>query len=209
MMAKTHITVGIAASLAICMPTTPDEVLSAVMGGAIGGILCDIECRSTPQMRDALYGRFIVAAITSLILLSDKIFNTGIIASILSQDRFSLILGSAILLVTCIFGRLSDHRTFTHSLLFVLLISFGFYCVTPKLLYPVLAGGLSHLVIDTLNRMPVPWLYPLKKKGICFKLCYASKTGNAICMWIGFVTSLALLAWRISIMTGAIQYFKP
>ena len=44
MMSKTHITVDIAASLAICAPMTADTVLAALAGGAAGGIICDIDC---------------------------------------------------------------------------------------------------------------------------------------------------------------------
>ena len=201
MMSKTHITVGVAASLAVSIPTTIGGVFSAVIGGAIGGILCDIECRSTPEMRDALYGRFIAAGITGVLLLAERLLNAGIWTSILSQDHFSLGLGAVVLLVTCLIGRFSEHRTFTHSLLYVLLITFGFFCITPELLFPVLAGGVSHLIIDTFNKKPVPWLFPLRKRGICFKVCYASKLGNAILMWAGLVASISLLGWRIMVMT--------
>ncbi len=202
MMSKTHISIGEAASLAICAPTTVGGIFSAVMGGTIGGILCDIECRSTPKMRDALYGRVIVAAITVGILLADWFLKTGIWNAILSRERLYLIFGAAVLLGTCTIGRLSDHRTFTHSLLFVLLIDFGCFCIIPDLLFPVLAGGLSHLFIDTLNKMPVPWLYPIRNNGICFKLCYADKIGNAVLMWLGVAASTALLVWRILIISG-------
>ena len=203
-MSKTHITVGVATSLAVCMPTTVGGIFAAVMGGAIGGILCDIECRSRPQMRDALYGRFIAAGITGILLLFDLIFDTGIWDSILSQDSFSLGLGAVVLLVTCLIGRFSEHRTFTHSLLYVLLITFGFFCITPELSLPVFAGGISHLIIDTFNKKPVPWFYPQNKQGICFKLCYASKLGNTILMWAGLAASIILLGWRIMIISGKV-----
>lgn len=71
MMSKTHITVGIAASLAVCGPSTIGGVLASIAGGAIGGVLCDIECKSTPEMRDALYGRLIAAGIAGGMLALD------------------------------------------------------------------------------------------------------------------------------------------
>lgn len=119
-------------------------------------------------------------------------------AGILSQDEFSLILGVLVLLITGFIGRRSDHRTFTHSLFFVILISFGFFCITEYLLIPTFIGGISHLVIDTFNKKPVPWLYPLRKKGFCFNICYASKTGNTILMWLGLVMSVILAIGRVS-----------
>ena len=178
------------------------ETIAAVIGGAVGGILCDNECRSTPDMRDALYGRYIAAGLSAFLLAIDWLFDTGIWIGILSQDRFSLGLGANVLLLTCAKGRQSDHRTFTPSLLYVMLIGFGFLCITPLLAAPVLAGGFSHLVIDTFNKKPVPWLHPIRKKGICFKVCYASKKGNTILMWAGLAASVALLAWRVSVAAG-------
>ena len=204
MMSKTHITVGIAAALAACCPSDYAGILVSVAGGAIGGILCDIECKSTPQMRDALTGRIIAAGITGAMLLVDVFLKTGIWNRILSREINYLITGALVLLVTCFVGRRSEHRTFTHSLLYVVLITFGFFCILPELVLPVLAGGLSHLAIDTLNKKPVPWLYPIRKTGICFKLCYASKTGNTILMWFGFIASIVLFGWRIAAINAII-----
>lgn len=200
MMSKTHLAVGVAASVAVTMPESIGGLFTAVIGGCVGGILCDIECKSTPEMRDALHGRLIAAGIVAILLILDKIINSGIWNRILSQDSFSLVLGAIVLIITCIVGRTSEHRTFTHSLLFVLLITSGSYCIDPELAAPVFAGGVSHLAIDTLNKKPVPWLFPFRKKGVCFKLCYASKTGNTICMWMGTAASLALIGWRVSVI---------
>lgn len=199
MMSKTHITVGIATSLAVCRPNTLEGIFASVLGGAAGGILCDIECRSSPGMKDALYGRLIALGLGIAILIADWITNAGIWASILSQNITMLIVGCIVLIATCVVGRFSPHRTFTHSLLFCFLITFGFYCLTPTLLGPVLAAGISHLIIDTFNKMPVPWLFPFKK-GFCLKLCYAKGVANTVLMIAGLVASIALLIWRITII---------
>lgn len=200
MMAKTHITVGIASALAVCRPSTPGGLLAAVIGGTVGGILCDIECRSEPGMRDALIGRIIAFVITAVLLFTDRMMHFGIVESISSRNKIILAAGVLLLLITCIKGRASEHRTFTHSLLYVLLFSMGFYCITPLLMIPVFCGGLSHLVIDTFNKKNVPWLYPIDKKGFCFRLCYASKTGNTVLMWSGLAAAVGLLVWRVILM---------
>ena len=204
MMSKTHITVGIAAALSACCPSDYAGILVSVAGGAIGGVLCDIECKSTSHNRDALTGRIIVAGITVATILVDGFLKTGNWNRIMSRENYYLITGVIVLLVTCIMGRRSEHRTFTHSLLYVVLITFGFFCILPELALPVLAGGLSHLTIDTLNKKPVPWLYPIRKAGICFKLCYASKTGNTVLMWAGLIASIVLFGWRIAAINAII-----
>ncbi len=202
MMSKTHLAIGTAASLAVTMPSSTESLFTAIIGGCVGGILCDIECKSTRGMRDALYGRIIAAAVTVGLLLADRILNTGICLNLASRDTLWLITGAVILLVTGIVGRFSAHRTFTHSLFYIVLITVGFYFIIPNLVIPVLSGGISHLVIDTFNKMPVPWLYPLRKNGFCFKLCYANRIGNAVLMWVGFVACIGLITWRSLIIAG-------
>ena len=200
MMSKTHITVGVASSLAVCHPTTWEGIFAAIIGGAAGGILCDIDCRSTRGMRDALWGRLIVLGLCTLILIADCLMKAGIWVSILSQSTYKLILGCVVLVITCLIGAFCEHRTFTHSLLFCALITFGFYCITPLLLIPVVIGGLSHLIIDTLNKKPIPWLFPLHE-GFCLKLCYANSVANTVFMWAGLAVCIALLIWRITFIT--------
>lgn len=205
MMSKTHLTVGVAASLAVCMPNSAEGLFAAVIGGAAGGILCDIDCRSRPRMRDVLHGRLAALAITGILLTADGIMHTGVIDSITSPNRQNLVLGCITLLIICMTGRASGHRTFSHSLLFVFLITYGFYCISPIFMLPVLAGGLSHLVIDTLNRRPVPWLYPFKAGRFCLKLCRVNKTGNNILMWTGLAVSIVLIFWRASLIMEKIS----
>lgn len=201
MQSKTHLTIGVASSLAICAPVTTEGILVSIIGGCIGGILCDIECRSTPEIRDALYGRIIATGVIGTILITDLLFlDAGIWKSILSQNHFITAVGTLVLLLTCYKGRFSKHRTFTHSLLYVLLISIGSACILPGLQIPVLAGGISHLTIDTFNMTPVPWLYPFRKKGISLKVFSASKLANTILMYAGLAFSIAFLAWRISVL---------
>lgn len=55
----------------------------------------------------------------------------------------------------------SKHRTFSHSLLGLLL--FGFPFIGTGILYPVLIGYVSHLFSDMLTREGIPLFYPFSK----------------------------------------------
>ncbi len=204
MMSKTHLTVGVATSLAICQPATVGTLMTAIAGGAAGSILCDIECKGHPGMWDAAIGRIIAIGISLTALAIDYFAGDSLVLPTIQQIQMrnysSLISGAIVLLATCIAGRHSQHRTFTHSLLYVLLISLGFGCISSALSLPVFAAGISHLVIDTFNKKPVPWLFPFFRPGICFKICYASKIGNTVLMWSGLAASLALLTYRLFII---------
>ena len=196
MMSKTHLAVGIAAALAACPARTAGDVFAAVIGGALGGVLCDVECKSLPDAKDAFAGRMGAGCLTVALLAADAIMRAGLWTSIRSQPLPSLILGALILILATSLGHRTSHRTLTHSLLYVGLLGLGFSLLSPLLTVPALAGGLSHLVLDTLNKKPVPWLYPLVKKGVCLRLCRADKTANALFLWLGLASSVALLALK-------------
>ena len=55
-------------------------------------------------------------------------------------------------------------------------------------------------LVDTLNKKPVPWLYPLVKKGFCLRLCRADKAANAAFFWLGLLASAALIAWKVNMI---------
>ena len=55
MMSKTHLAVGIVASLAAA-PPTKEGLCYALMGGAIGSLICDIDRSSERPSRDVKQG---------------------------------------------------------------------------------------------------------------------------------------------------------
>ena len=200
MLSKTHLTVGVAAALAVSPCRTAGELFAAVIGGALGGVLCDVECKDLPGRKDVFAGRLGAGALTVLLLAADSIMKAGLWASIRTQPLSSVIVGTLIVILAASLGHRSAHRTLTHSLLYVGLLGLGCGLISPLLTLPVLAGGLSHLLLDTLNKKPVPWLYPLVKKGFCLRLCRADKAANAAFLWLGLAASAALIAWKIKMI---------
>ena len=76
MTGSTHVAIGIASSLAILQPKTIPECLCAITGGAIGGMISDIDSpkkRESLDYRDDPYGwqiyTFLGIAITVLLAL--------------------------------------------------------------------------------------------------------------------------------------------
>ena len=197
MLSKTHLTVGVATALAVSPGRTAGGLFAAVIGGALGGVLCDVECKDLPGRNDAFTGRIGAGALTVLLLTADSIMKAGLWTSIRTQPLSSVIVGALIVILAASLGHISTHRTFTHSLLYVALLGLGGGLISPFLTVPILVGGVSHLALDTLNKKPVPWLYPLLKKGLCLRLCRADKAANAAFFWLGLIASAALLAWKL------------
>lgn len=73
MMSKTHIAIGIATSIAITNPQNGLEWCATLIGGSVGSIICDIDSRSRPKMRDALWGRIIAVVISIVAIIADLI----------------------------------------------------------------------------------------------------------------------------------------
>lgn len=188
MMGKTHVAMGMATSLVILMPKNPPELICAIAGGALGGVLADIDILDHDYKNDALIGQLIAYFIFCVCMFVDYYNDYGICVSLLKGGNIKLGIGAILFVILYIMGFMSKHRTFTHSLIAMALFSFAIGVLFCKLeiVIAFAVGYCSHLVLDITNKKPVPLLYP-KKKGICLKLFYASKFADKVFMWTGFV----------------------
>ncbi|MHC1750653.1 MAG: metal-dependent hydrolase [Cellulosilyticaceae bacterium] len=89
------------------------------------------------------------------------------IGSILPDiDHPKSFLGRRIPLIPKLIYRTVGHRTLTHSLLFALAISFLIRTFNNPLAIGVLAGIVSHILLDMLTPQGVSYLYPFRRKRI-------------------------------------------
>lgn len=192
MMGKTHVFIGIASALALTTPDNLGGCLSAIVGGAVGGSISDIDVGSDKDGIGSLYAKLITTGIIPISLIIDYIIDGGIIDYVRNCNRTNLAIGVIMFIVLCFIGSKQDHRGFTHSLLalFLFSVSIGFFC--KPILMPFVIGFASHILIDLLNKKPVKVFFP-SKKGVCFKLCYANKTTDKILTLIGIVATVVLL----------------
>lgn len=200
MMGKTHLTVGIATALAVTLPNTVEGCMLAVIGGGIGGVLADVDILDNDYKHDALIGELLAFGLTGLCFLLDWIFGFGLVQRFASGNTIMLASGGVLFLILWGIGFCTDHRTFTHSLLALVLFTGAAFLLCQSLWIPFATGYASHLMLDVLNKKPVPLLYPLKG-GICLKLCYASKIGNTVIMIVGLIASMGLLSVCLFVST--------
>ena len=196
MMGKTHLTIGIATSLIVMSPTNFKECIIAVVGGAIGGVAADIDIVDNDYTHDALIGQFLALGISGISLLLDYFLNLGICQYIMGRNSVLIGIGVVAYMIFLIFGFISDHRAFTHSLIALLLFSLAIYFICPIIALAYFVGYFSHLLLDLLNKKRIPLLYP-KGKGICFKLCYAGKTANTVFMYSGLILSVVFIILNV------------
>ena len=196
MMGKTHVRLGVASALALAQPASIPSVIAAIIGGAVGGWIVDIDCRKGSHRRYSVDGEDIKdavknAVVIGIFILVDFILGNGICQYISEHREGKVWAGGISLLVLLLLGYLSAHRTFTHSLLGMALFSGAVYYFCQPVVIPFAAGYASHLVADFLNKVGIQLFYPLQWR-MCLKLCSADKTVNAILGWIALAADVLL-----------------
>lgn len=199
MMSKTHLTIGIASSLAIVNPTTLTGCAMSVIVGSVGGVLADNDILDNDYHSDALIGQLLAFGISAFTLVIDYFFKLGICNYVVNHKTMSIIAG-IVFCITYFVGFMSNHRTFTHSFLALGIYATSIYIVYPTALIGFSVAYFSHLLLDLLNKKKIPLLYPIKG-GICLKLCYANKMGNKVFMYGGLGLSIILLIKGILLST--------
>lgn len=189
MMSKTHIAIGLASAVTVLNPVTARNAAMVVAGAAVGSLICDIDSRSRPKERDALIGRLIVCLIVVAVAVyaaGHGLLKTGSSFSVSQEQAAGLI----ILLVTGLVAAILPHRSFSHSILALVLYFAGLSMIFPQILCEAFAVAfISHLALDLLNKKDVKLLWPVPK-GICLHLCYADGIMNKVllavgCVWLG------------------------
>lgn len=179
MMSKTHIAAGVATALVVAQPQHIREFGIAILGGSIGGVICDLDVKFNNSSKDAWLGRFLTMSIAAVILLLDIRLQAGIGRAILSMQtpqQWVGLIGFAAVCACCI---CSSHRSFSHSLLALLLFSCALNRIGSPIQFSFVCGFLSHILLDILNKKPVRIFFPFRK-GICLNLFYADALANAI-----------------------------
>ena len=203
-MGKTHIAVGIASAYILTQPKTVPEIITATVGGCIGGVMADIDVKVDTSNRyakkasmDAVYGRMLAFALSATLLASENFSGGQILRSIMSHWPISLA-GAILFIVLSIIGKQSDHRGKTHSLLALIVSTLSVLLVDISIGIPYGIGYASHLLIDLFNKSPIQLFYP-KKKGFCLKICYADQLGNELFLIFGVCITAFYLFLRSNI----------
>ncbi|MCC8045217.1 MAG: metal-dependent hydrolase [Clostridiales bacterium] len=190
MMSKTHITMGIGASLLLLHPHTAAGISAAIIGSTFGAVIPDIDIKSTRVSRDTLYGRIIAGAVITAAVFWGQAQPVMLLRKILEACiSNTLLMGFLLMSILCAAGRISGHRNFSHSFLFCILMGAAIYLLCPALLPGFSIGCLSHLLLDCLNKKPLRLLYPIKAR-FCVKLCYSDGIANTVLLWVGLALSI-------------------
>ena len=124
----------------------------------------------------------------------------GTVAALLPDiDEPNSMISKRIPIIPHIIG-LFGHRKITHSLIGLFLFSIPiFLFFSNEMLLVFIAGYLSHLVLDTLTKMGVPWGYPIIQKHYSLSL---GRSG-------GVVERVYILALFAVVIFLGVEHFVP
>ena len=127
------------------------DVTSLIAYGALGGIISDID---SPQSMISEIMPFVDKAWAKVRKFLKKMPKKTLLADI---------------------GEAMEHRGITHTIWFCM-IPWFFWAVNPIASFGLIAGILSHILVDMLNKHEIKPFYPLWNWGICLKLIKVGDT---------------------------------
>ena len=209
MMGYTHAAWGAAGAVTLAAlggDGSSETYVVAAVAGALGGAAVDIEVKdqlSDPKVTDAGRTRLAVLGLVVLGVLVDCVFQLSILSEITSAGNTALggIIAFIVFMTVCHF---TPHRTFTHSLLFIIISGLCINAVYAEAAVYYIVGALLHVILDMFNHQVIEghgiWLlYPIKLgDGIALKLCKAGGKGNKALYFIGIILFALFSAMYIS-----------
>lgn len=182
--------VGIAATLAITQPSGVSELVLAVGAGSLGALISDIDVGTSNSHRDADKITALSVVVVLAVFAMDYFCNTQIIERIIGSSGYLRIIAGLLLFIgICAFGKEQPHRSFMHSFLALILLSFALGLIWENAVIYFAVGFLSHLATDIFNKKKVRLLYPMKG-GVSLGLFHAYGLANDIFFAIGSIVAI-------------------
>lgn len=189
-----HAAIGAASTLALgailpaVRPTDTPALIEAIAFAAAGALIPDIDISGTGKVKKTA-----TTAVSLAFLAGAWVYRSGR-TDILGYFAPKTIIGAILFLACLTLGLFSKHRTFTHSILGLVLFTVSIYLLftPPDALYFGLSM-LLHQLFDMLNMTKVRWLWPMKG-GVAAGFC---KSDGFIAEGIGLTATL---------LTGVLLY---
>lgn len=199
MLGKTHVSAGMAASLLVLQPVSIAPLACALLGGALGGWISDIDVRGAKLVRGTIVSVCVAALAFASRFLAEVLPRAAVLQAIAPEMGPASVVGAALFAGVTLFGSLTAHRTFTHSI-----VGCALWCVAVCLLWPQIApafgiGLCSHLILDLLNKASkgsMQLFFPLKTR-VCLDVCRADGFANALIWSASVIVCVVYVGWLV------------
>ena len=196
MLAKAHVTIGMAAAFTIARPETVAEALPVIVGGALGCLICDLDCEVTTEKTESSRWRKVMAVIAIAGLIEDYLMNAGMWSSLGRNGPYLWFIGLMVFSLTAGFASVANHRGFSHSLLAMLIFTISIWLIFPAAAMPFAVSFATHIVLDLMNKKPVRIFYPMKK-GFSLRMFYADRFADKVIALAGSVWLIAAVVFSL------------
>ena len=189
-------------SLCLIRPDNISDLLITCGFATLGGLVPDVDLKDSTS--DKLFDRLMTSLIT-IVLMSVFIkyfFDIDLYCKIKEcSEIFNYLVSICLFIVMSYLGSKSSHRSFTHSILGLIIyssiLSYGFGM---NVIIPYFVSHLSHIVLDLFNRKGVALFYPSKYR-LCFGICESNGKVNK---FLFILFSLLIVLYLILISMGVI-----
>ena len=201
-----------AAAFSIVRPETVAGALPVIAGGALGCLICDLDCENKSEKSDSSHWRAVMVLVAAAALIEDHLMDAGMwrslgqsgnyLVGLLGQSdgypgnspgqvgQYLWFVGLAGFVIICVFAGGSGHRGFSHSLLALVLETICLWLIFPAVALPFAIAFASHVLLDIMNKKSVRLFYPAKK-GIRLGWFYADRLANKVFEAAGTVWLIA------------------
>lgn len=193
MTGKTHLVVGTALASGLLLlnhNTSNSEIITtSIVLSALGAILPDIDIEHS-LMRKVFYGTILAIGIMIGLIFYSNINPKSLINW--NEVTVPIIIGACGFIGLLMYGYFSSHRTFTHTLLALILFSLSIYMICNNLAYTMYfaIGMLSHQLLDMLNKKSMYWLNPITKKDFALYSINSSETTSTMMFVVGLLVTI-------------------
>lgn len=182
--------VGIAATLAVTRPGSLTGIITAAGVGAVGAAISDIDVGTSASHKDADKVVVLTAVVAAATCVLGYFTNINLFEKIINNSGvFRIVIGLAMFVAVCAFGKEQPHRSFMHSFLALVLLDIAIALIYMPFVPYFTIGFLSHLVTDIFNRRKVRLFYPLKC-GVSLNLFHAHGIANNVFFAAGCCVSV-------------------
>ncbi len=174
-------------SLLLTRPTSLPLLIAGAGTAAIGSVISDIDSGTSEahQKSDIVIGVSLAAVVA--VIVADTIWQVGIYERLRRDTNiWRMILGAAMFVAVCAFGRTRSHRSFMHSIMGLIALTACMDIFAPTMVQFFIPAFWTHIILDLFNRRRIKLFWPLKK-GVCLKLCSSSGLVNKILFTVGSV----------------------
>lgn len=199
MLGKTHVSAGMAASLLVLQPVSVAPLVCALLGGALGGWISDVDVRGAKLVRGTIVSVCVVALAFASRFLAEMFSEVEALQAMAPEMGPASVVGAALFAAITLLGSVTAHRTFTHSL-----VGCALWYVAACFLWPQVApafgiGLCSHLILDLLNKAPkgsMQLFFPLRVR-VCLDVCRADGFANALVWSASVIVCVVYVGWLI------------